>query len=111
VLKREYQRLRRYLPQPQRKGRVDQDRIDRAKEYSILQLAEEGMMNTKKCGRAYRSLCPYHDEKTASFYLYPENNTFHCFGCEAHGDVISLSRRLFSFDFIESVKRLTPYEK
>lgn len=109
-LKKESQRLRRYFPQAPSKGRVDPDRVNRAKQYPILQLATEGMMPIKKSGRAYRSLCPYHKEKTPSFYLYPEDNTFHCFGCASHGDVIALAQHLRSLNFIESVKYLSPYE-
>lgn len=107
-LKRELYRLKRYLPQPKSIGRVDQDRIDRAKEYPILQIAEIGIQEIKMCGSTYRCLCPYHDERTPSFYLYPQTNTFHCYGCQVHGDVISLTEKLHNLNFIEAVKFLAP---
>ena len=51
------------------------------------------------------SRCPFHNEKTASFKVY-SNNTFHCFGCGAHGDVITLVMKLEGLDFKEACKRL-----
>lgn len=108
-LKRQLQRLRRYLPQPQSKGHLNQDRIERAKKYPIVEIAEVYIQNIKRCGRAWRSLCPYHDERTPSFYLYPDTSTFHCFGYQEHGDVIALTQKLLSVGFIEAAKYLTPY--
>ncbi len=49
--------------------------------------------------------CPFHNEKTASFTIY-RNNTFYCFGCSAHGDVIAFVQRYFNIKFFEAVKRL-----
>lgn len=49
--------------------------------------------------------CPFHNEKTASFTVY-HNNTYHCFGCAAHGDVIDFVQRYFNIKFSEAVKRL-----
>ena len=45
-------------------------------------------VNLKRSGSGYVGLCPFHSEKTASFRVYADN-TYHCFGCGAHGDVIS----------------------
>ncbi len=108
--KRTYQRLKRYFPQSSVSGKVTQERIARAKEYPITQLAESYLQCVKKCGGTYRSLCPYHEERTPSFYLYPRSNTFHCFGCQEHGDVIALVQKFLSVGFLEAVKHLTPYE-
>ena len=41
-------------------------------------------------GREYTGLCPFHNEKTPSFTVSDDKNFYHCFGCGAHGDVISL---------------------
>lgn len=107
-MKRELYRLRRYLPQKSVRGSVNQERISQAKEYPIVQLAETHLQNLKRCGKAYRSLCPYHKERTPSFYLYPDTNTFHCFGCGEHSDVIALTQKLHSLSFVEAVKYLAP---
>ena len=42
----------------------------------------------KKAGRDYVALCPFHTEQTPSFHVTPEKGLFHCFGCEAKGNVI-----------------------
>ena len=50
--------------------------------------------------------CPLHNEKTASFTVYPDNNTFYCFGCGASGDIIHFVQRYFDIGFKEAIKRL-----
>ena len=51
-------------------------------------------------------LCPFHNEKSPSFNVYPENNSFYCFGCGAGGDVITFIRKIENLDYIEAVKML-----
>ncbi|MFK7823066.1 MAG: DNA primase [Oligoflexales bacterium] len=58
---------------------------------------------TKKAGR-YTACCPFHAEKTASFYLYDDH--YHCFGCGAHGDVISFVQSQQGLGFIDALKWL-----
>ncbi len=41
----------------------------------------------RRSGQQWVSLCPFHHEETPSFTLNPSSNTYHCFGCEAHGHV------------------------
>jgi len=106
-LKKEYYRLKRYLPQIKPMNQISQEQIERARAYPILELAEAHMGELKRSGRTYRALCPYHDERSPSFYLYPGTNTFHCFGCQKNGDVISLTQHLLSMNFVEAVEHLT----
>ena len=42
-------------------------------------------------GREYGGLCPFHNEKTPSFYVVEDKGFFHCFGCGAHGDAIGFT--------------------
>lgn len=51
--------------------------------------------------------CPLHNEKTASFTVYPENNTFYCFGCGAHGTLIDFVMLYFNLNFKEAVYKIT----
>jgi DNA primase len=57
-------------------------------------------------GREYGGLCPFHNEKTPSFYVVEDKGFFHCFGCGAHGDAIGFVMRAENLDFIEAVERL-----
>ena len=60
----------------------------------------------KRRGRNLVGLCPFHGEKTASFNLYPETNSFYCFGCGAGGDVITFIKRIENLDYIDAIKLL-----
>src|SRR6516165_6854625 len=57
-------------------------------------------------GREFAGLCPFHNEKTASFYVVEDKNFFHCFGCGAHGDAIGFVMRADHLDFLEAVEKL-----
>ena len=57
-------------------------------------------------GREFAGLCPFHHEKTPSFYVVADKNFFHCFGCGAHGDAIGFVMRAEHLDFLEAVERL-----
>ena len=57
-------------------------------------------------GRTQTGLCPFHNEKTPSFVVYPENQSFYCFGCGVGGDVFTFTGLIENLDYIESVKLL-----
>ena len=59
-----------------------------------------------KKGNDFLGLCPFHNEKTPSFSVSDEKGFFHCFGCSAHGDVISFVMQKESIDFKEALKLL-----
>lgn len=63
-------------------------------------------VNLRHSGRNFVGLCPFHSEKTPSFNIYPENDSFYCFGCGAGGDVITFIRRIENLDYMESVRFL-----
>lgn len=63
-------------------------------------------MSLKRRGRNMVGLCPFHGEKTPSFNIYTENNSFYCFGCGAGGDVITFIMRIENLDYIEAVRFL-----
>ncbi len=60
----------------------------------------------KRKGRLYAGLCPFHSEKTASFFVYPDTQSFYCFGCGAGGDVINFIKKINNIDHVEAVKML-----
>ena len=59
-----------------------------------------------KAGREYKACCPFHNEKSPSFYVNDDKNFFHCFGCGAHGDVIGFAMRIDHLAFPEAVEKL-----
>ena len=66
----------------------------------------ESYVQLRRRGRTHTGLCPFHNEKTPSFVVYPENQSFYCFGCGAGGDVISFIKRINNVDYLEAVKFL-----
>lgn len=60
----------------------------------------------KKTGRNYKGLCPFHNEKTPSFIVSPERQTFHCFGCGKGGDILAFVMEYDHVDFMEALEEL-----
>ena len=67
---------------------IPEDIINEIKYRNDIETAVSQYVNLKRRGKNLVGLCPFHSEKTASFRVYADN-TYHCFGCGAHGDVIS----------------------
>ena len=63
-------------------------------------------INLKRRGKNLVGLCPFHNEKTPSFTVYPESQSFYCFGCGAGGEAIGFIRRAENLDFTEAVRYL-----
>ncbi len=60
----------------------------------------------KRSGSSFKGLCPFHPEKSPSFYVNPQNQFFKCFGCQAGGDVFTFITRLEGITFPEALRRL-----
>src|SRR5690606_22932104 len=60
----------------------------------------------KRAGSVHKGLCPFHGEKTPSFVVTPERETWHCFGCGEHGDIFTFVMRRDGLDFREALARL-----
>ncbi|MEB0221368.1 DNA primase [Pseudomonas sp. AB12(2023)] len=60
----------------------------------------------KRSGRSFVSLCPFHEDKTPSFHVNPEKNTFRCYGCPAAGDAIEWMKRAHHLSFYDAVVAL-----
>ena len=63
-------------------------------------------VDLKRSGFRYLGLCPFHQEKTPSFTVHPDQQFYHCFGCKASGDVFSFMMEYHQMDFREALKHL-----
>jgi hypothetical protein len=85
------------------KGRLTEEEIQQALAVPIENLINQPL---RKSGKALVGLCPFHNEKHPSFYIYPETNSCWCYGCNQGGNVINFVRLLHSYSFKEAVKYL-----
>lgn len=65
-----------------------------------------GYVSLKKRGSTYIGLCPFHNEKTPSFTVYPDTQSFYCFGCGAGGDAVTFVRKIENLDYLDALKML-----
>lgn len=80
--------------------------LQELKSYNDIEQVVSSYVHLRKRGRVSTGLCPFHSEKTPSFTVYPENQSFFCFGCGAGGDVITFIRRIENLEYVEAVKFL-----
>ncbi len=82
---------------------ISETDIQHAKEMEISPLYEGKL---RKVGTTLVGLCPFHQEKTPSFTIYLNSNTFYCFGCQTFGDSISFIQKTKNLSFSEAVRWL-----
>lgn len=105
--KRHIRRLKMALPSKKKMSRIAtwQSELQRAKDVDIVHVAEAFGLRLRKSGSRYFALCPHHNERTASFCIYPPTR-YYCFGCSAKGDQISLVQIMAGCSFKEAVSKL-----
>lgn len=85
------------------KGWLTEEQIRQALAVPIENLISQPL---RKCGKTLVGLCPLHNERHPSFYIYPESNSCWCYGCNQGGDVINLIKLLHGYQFKEAVQYL-----
>lgn len=80
--------------------------ISELKLNSDIETVLSSYVSLKHAGRNVVGLCPFHNEKTPSFTVYPATQSFYCFGCGAGGDVISFIKRIENLEYIDAIKLL-----
>ncbi len=72
----------------------------------IVAVITEGVSSLKRRGRSWVGLCPFHKEKSPSFYVNPDRGFFHCFGCKESGSAIDFLMKHEGYTFPEAVRAL-----
>jgi DNA primase len=85
---------------------IKKEIIDQIREQTdIVQIIGE-YLPLKKSGKHFRTLCPFHSEKSPSFYVNQERQIYHCFGCGAGGSVITFLMQYEKLPFPDAIKKL-----
>lgn len=85
---------------------IPEELISEIKMRNDIETVMSPYVNLKRRGKNLVGLCPFHNEKTPSFTVYPENGSFYCFGCGVGGDVFTFTGLIENLDYIESVRLL-----
>ena len=72
----------------------------------IVDLVQVHVPSLKKAGRSFKGLCPFHQEKSPSFVVFPDSQNFHCFGCGKGGDLFTFTMLVENIDFREALREL-----
>ena len=87
-------------------SRISQEVIEQVRQTADILDIISGVVNLKKRGQNYFGLCPFHNEKTPSFSVAPAKEIYHCFGCNAGGNVFHFLMEYEKMTFVEAVKNL-----
>lgn len=80
--------------------------VEELKFRNPIQDLAQRYVNLKRSGKNFVGCCPFHSEKTPSFYIYPATGSFYCFGCGAGGDVINFIKRIENLEYVEAINFL-----
>lgn len=87
-------------------GRIPDDFVkDLIQRVDIVHLIES-RIPLIKAGKEYKACCPFHEEKTPSFYVNPDRQFFHCFGCGEGGSAVSFLMKYANLSFLDAIEEL-----
>ena len=85
-------------------GRIREEDIAEVREKTRIDDVVSSYVTLRNAGGgSMKGLCPFHDEKSASFHVTPSRGFYHCFGCQAGGDVIKFVMEIDGLGFTETV--------
>jgi DNA primase len=88
-------------------GRIKEEDVAHVRDRSPIDEVIADYVQLKSAGGGQKKgLCPFHDEKSPSFHVTPSKGFFHCFGCQASGDVIAFLMKIDHLSFTETIERL-----
>src|SRR5450631_1642404 len=80
--------------------------VQAVRDASRIEKLASSHVNLRRAGRELVGRCLFHEEKSASLYINPERQRFHCFGCQAGGEVFNFAMRLHGLAFPQAVRLL-----
>ncbi len=82
--------------------------VSETKKWVSIDVLVREYVRLERAGPLMKGLCPFHQEKTPSFFVYPDINDphYHCFGCGAHGDVFTFLMKIEDIPFSDALRRL-----
>ncbi|MBI4430259.1 MAG: DNA primase [Candidatus Omnitrophica bacterium] len=84
----------------------DEQTIEQVQQASDIVSVIQEYVQLKRAGRNFKACCPFHKEKTPSFIVSPDRQTYHCFGCSIGGDVFDFLMRIDGLNFVEALRHL-----
>lgn len=85
---------------------LHQDTVEAVKAYPDIVKIISDYVSLKKRGRNHVGLCPFHSEKSPSFYVSSEKRMFHCFGCHESGDSIAFIMKMDNLNFPDAIRNI-----
>ena len=86
--------------------RINDDFLRTLRDRNEISEVISSYVNLRRHGSTMKGLCPFHNEKTPSFTVYLDTQSFYCFGCGAGGDVITFIRRIENLGYLDAVRFL-----
>ncbi len=86
--------------------RFSEDFLRQVRDKNDIESTIAPYVRLRRSGRLLQGLCPFHGEKTPSFFVYTESQSYHCFGCGTGGDVITFIKNIQNLSFYDAVKLL-----
>jgi DNA primase len=83
---------------------IPDDQVEEVKARADIVDVVGEFVQLKRAGKEYKANCPFHEERTPSFYVVPAKSFYHCFGCGKQGDVFTFVQERLGLDFVESVR-------
>ncbi len=85
---------------------IPEEKIAEIRERTDIVALVQEFVPLKRVGASFKGLCPFHSEKSPSFYVHPQRQFYHCFGCQASGDAISFLMKIEGRAFPDTLRTL-----